>query len=146
MGDATPATNSTQINIQPGSVAPTGSDEAAVVWAVRNWKLIIGVIGLVGLGGGSGVTALGQIDIAAEERVLRRQAAKKQSEQVRANGQAVAELHLRMGAVEAKISEHADITRTGLELLMASPAVLSAMESRPELKARAAKAVARGEK
>ena len=112
MGDATPATNSTQINIQPGSVAPTGSDEAAGVWAVRNWKLILGVVWLVGLGGGSGVTALDQIDIAAEERVLRRQAAEKQSEHVRANGKAVAELHLRMGAVEAKIAEHADITGT----------------------------------
>lgn len=143
MGDAIPAITPDQANPQPTIVATVVSDQAVAFWAVRNWRGVLGLLGLLGLGSGAGWTGLGEIDKAAEERVLRRQAEAKQAEQVLLNGKAVAELSVRMGKVEVDIANHADITRTGLELLMASPAVMSAMDSRPELKARAAKAVGR---
>ena len=143
MGDAIPDITRDQLNPQPASVAPAVTDQAVVFWAFRNWKRVGGLLSLLGLGTVSGVTGLDEIDKAAEERVLRRQAETKQAGQVLANGQAVEQLSARVGKVEADIAQHADITRTGLELLMASPAVMSAMDSRPELRARAAEAVGR---
>lgn len=113
-------------------------------WGVRHRKAIVGVVALVCAGGGAGWKGLEQIEAVAEERVLRRQAAALQSKQVIANGHAVERLGTRLGKVEASIAEHAELTRTGLELLMASPSVAAVLEQDAGLRARAAKAVSSG--
>ena len=118
--------------------------DRAIVWAVQRRKVIVTMVVLVIAGISAGWTGLQQIESTAEERVLRRQAAKLQTDHVRANGLAVAELGKRLTKVEAGIADHAELTRTGLELLMASPSVAAAMEQDEGLRQRAAKAVSSG--
>lgn len=139
MGDATEVTSDAfAVNRGDQQV------ERAMFWGVRHRKPLIGVIAFVFAGGGAGWKGLEQIEAVAEERVIRRQAAELQSKQVIANGEAVGKLGTRLAHVETSIAEHAELTRMGLELLMASPSVAAVLELDPGLRARAAKAVSSG--
>lgn len=131
----------TNITVQSGD-GPSG-EEAFAVWAIRNWKTLAGVLALFGIGSGSGFKALEQLEIAAEDRIIRRQAEESQAKEVRSNGQQIQELSERVAKVEASVAQHEELTKTGVELIMLSPKVMRALDRNPELRARAAKAVRR---
>lgn len=115
--------------------------DRAIVWVVQRRKVVATLVVLVVGGISAGWTMLTTIEATAEERILRRQAAQLQSAHVRANGEAVAELSDRVANIERAVESHAELTRTGIALLMASPSVAMAMEQDESLRARAAKAV-----
>ena len=143
MGDAKTDTD-VPIAVRTRSEAGDQEVDHAILWGVRHRKALLATVLLVCGGVGAGWTGLRQIEATAEERVLRRQASELQSKHVRANGKAVAALGKRMAKVEDDIADHADLTRTGIELLMASPSVAAALEQDAGLRARAAKAVSSG--
>lgn len=118
---------------QPVTTRTEDSDaevDRAIVWAVRRRKPILGIVALVIGGAGLGWTGLKGIQAEAEERVLRRQAAERQSQAVLSNGRGLGELHERMGQVESDIASHAEMTRTALEILMASQVIDDGLRAR----------------
>lgn len=120
--------------------------DRAIVWVVQRRRIIIAAAVMAIGGAAAGWKGLESMEATMEERVLARQASVSQSEHVRANGRAVEALGARMAKVEDAIAVHAEMTRTGIELLLASPGVAQAIEGDTALSARAASAVARDTK
>jgi uncharacterized membrane protein len=115
--------------------------DSVFVWLAHRRKVIAAIISLVVAGAVAAWQGMAQIESAAEDRVLRRQAVRRQAEAVRQNGEAVRELHSRIGKVEMSMAEHTEMTRTSMELLMASPSMRRVLTKEPQLRARAAKAI-----
>jgi hypothetical protein len=115
--------------------------DSALVWVAQRRKMIAAVIAIMCTGAAAAWQGLKQVEATAEERVLRRQAAERQSRAVAANGKAVGRLHERMGDVERAVAANAEMTRTSVELLMANPSVRRAVARDATLRARAAKFV-----
>lgn len=122
---------------------PSDDDDVdrVLVWAFQRRKVFIAAIAMVCTGVGAGWKGIQQIEAAAQERLLHKQAAVAQSKAVRANGKAVEALGFRVGGIETDIEAHAEMTRTVVRLLMASPQVVEAVEADAALKARAARVV-----
>lgn len=118
----------------------------ALIWAVRRRKYIFGAAALAVAGGSGAWAGLGELQSAAEERVLRRQASVSQSRAVRANGVAVEALGVRVGNLETAIGEHAEMTRLSVRLLVAHPELARVLAHDTELATSAARIVAKGTK
>ncbi len=116
----------------------------ALVWIVERRKVFAAIFGIFCSGLAAAWIGYQQIEASAEERVIRRQMAKAQSDAVVRNGAAVAHLGKRMVVVEAAIGRHTDMTRTSIELLMAHPAISVVLDGDVALRERAAKVVSSG--
>lgn len=141
MSDPPAATIPAPSSVETRTEATDAEVDRAIVWVVQRRRVFMAVAALVVAGVAAGVGGLRQIESTAEDRVLRRQAAKAQSDQVRANGVAVAALSGRMSDVERAIGDHAEMTRTSIRLLMAHPALASVLASDADLRESAARVV-----
>lgn len=97
-------------------------------WLRHRWKVVTGVLTIVGALGGGGWKGWTWMQVQAEEAVLERQATQTQATAVEENTKAVGELRDqssvltdRVGGLETKVQAASDIQQVLLELQLRDP-------------------------